>query len=1204
MKFLKQSLIVLLSLIILVVISYFAFIFILPKIVDLDVCKKNIEEQVKLRTGFSMSIEKITVKPDFSPYLSIDLHHLKLNYPNGKNFLKVRDANVQIDLPSLFIKKIKLKKIRLVRPVLSTALYSDCKTSFERDFKLKPIDSFDKYAFKLVDNIPVVYLDNYKLKIYDHAFSEPFIIEGDKLQLSDFKPNESVHLTTTGSVIQGKHSFIKYDVDLNTYLTKSDGNIFKVDPFKYLKEFSVSTNVYAHLNIKNTQNSPKIIGDATLSNTDLVVSGIPLIGNSINLAFTGNSVSINANVQTSFNNRAKLEGKYAFGLQKKLELKVKAADASLANLHKLANAILGSLNIKNKFGNYNVSGLADMDFYITTDFKTIKSSGSSKIQNASISCKEFPFKISKITSFISFDNNTVQILDTTAYVDSMPLLVKGIIHQDTSANVSVKAQALPLKHVLALIPSNFLFPDIDVNSGSLTFSANLRGKITNMIVALNASIQDLSMLFAKNNKYKAKSIEVTSEGNVKSRGCNITVVGSEVNIKNLISPISSKKIQLKVQGKDIDILSSTISWQDSHVITSGKILDYLGKKNFDIVYKGALSSNNLYRQLGQNFKLKASAKGSLPINGKISGSFDDIKVESQISADKSNYLSYLVVKELVNQHSILNLEAKYKNDKLQLDEIALYKQSYSSRNSATLKNNLINAEKILSVTGQIEGLSNPNLKEILINIPKSLTASISTFPGSEVSVKSDLKLSGNMNSPAVVGILDLNYLIIPEYSLKAENLSLLFSKNNLKIMAPNIQVKNSKFNIEANAIPILGKNIIVKDVNFNSQYFNLSEIAGAFSSFSNSNIAPGFTLPIQVLSGHSYINKFVATGVQASNVNANFTIANNLLRIRKMTASSYNGSVWGDIDYNFLYAKTSVRVAGKNLDAAPAVKALTGLDDNILGKLDFGLNSTMSGYSRQQQLSSIVGKAQIVIHNGQLGSLGKFEHFLYAQNLISQSIMRATVNVITQAVASKDTGRFKYLESKVTFSDGYVNINSVESSGPNMSLKMSGRMNLLNNWADLNILGTVSSDVVSVMGPLGELSISNIASNIPKLSSVNVSLPNIFFNKFNMKVDKSVIAQIPPLTPATMLKTRHFNVSIKGNVNSVKSVKSFKWLSIGDPSENQQIQSPARNQQQNGSQYQKLERVYDSEPSGAEPYSNPKSQDLPSFLDKLPSTIH
>ena len=190
-----------------------------------------------------------------------------------------------------------------------------------------------------------------------------------------------------------------------------------------------------------------------------------------------------------------------------------------------------------------------------------------------------------------------------------------------------------------------------------------------------------------------------------------------------------------------------------------------------------------------------------------------------------------------------------------------------------------------------------------------------------------------------------------------------------------------------------------------------------------------------------------------------------------------------------------------------------------------------------------------------MGTLGKLEHLLYAQNILSNNLFKTTINVIAKAVSVKNTGVFKYIKGKMTFSNGWANISSLKTSGPSMSMYVTGNYNLINNSPNLIILGRLSDDVVRLLGPIGDFSMDKMLSFIPKLGNITSYL----INQITTNPEYENTSFIPDLTPKTELPTKEFKVILNGGIESQSSVKSFKWLSkpqaaISAPS--QKVYSP------------------------------------------------
>ena len=99
-------------------------------------------------------------------------------------------------------------------------------------------------------------------------------------------------------------------------------------------------------------------------------------------------------------------------------------------------------------------------------------------------------------------------------------------------------------------------------------------------------------------------------------------------------------------------------------------------------------------------------------------------------------------------------------------------------------------------------------------------------------------------------------------------------------------------------------------------------------------------------------------------------------------------------------------------------------------------------------------------------------------------------------------------------------------------------MNLLNNSADMQLLGTLSPEVVKALGPVAELSVDKITALIPNFGNAISSM----LNSYNVTASKSLLETIPALTPAKE-GTKSFKVLINGSLlNPPKAVKSFQWL--------------------------------------------------------------
>ncbi|MFA7658865.1 MAG: AsmA-like C-terminal region-containing protein [Candidatus Gastranaerophilaceae bacterium] len=460
-----------------------------------------------------------------------------------------------------------------------------------------------------------------------------------------------------------------------------------------------------------------------------------------------------------------------------------------------------------------------------------------------------------------------------------------------------------------------------------------------------------------------------------------------------------------------------------------------------------------------------------------------------------------------------------------------------------------------NLSGKISDINSiPQLNSVNISVPNQISVPIKEYAGSSVVLKGNLALNGDLYKPDIKGAFAIPLIRIPSISAVFKNTALQIDKE-ISLTCQQAQIANSSFAFNARINGDLSKGIVAKNVNFTASNLDLNYLTSAFK-----NIQPNPNSDITILSGKSSIEKFRTGGIAASNITSGISLKNNILRLDNLRSDAYYGKIAGVVNYDLKNRKTTLNLQGRGLSANPAMIGLTGRNNDINGILDFDSSLSMAGYSKSELLNSLNGHTNFIISNGKMGALGKFEHLLYAQNIISNNVFRTTLNVIAKAIAAKNTGVYKYMKGKITFAGGWANIDWIKTSGPSMSLYLTGRYNLLYNTASLVILGRISDDVVIILGPLGELSMSKVISSIPKIGEIT----SLFVNQYTVNPNYENVSMIPYLTPRTEFSTKEFKVIIDGEINRQSSVKSFKWISnpkLAQPQSQIQQYNPPQKQQ-------------------------------------------
>lgn len=655
-------------------------------------------------------------------------------------------------------------------------------------------------------------------------------------------------------------------------------------------------------------------------------------------------------------------------------------------------------------------------------------------------------------------------------------------------------------------------------------------------------IQDISAKGVLKADFKIKSDfkKVRSNGYLKVENANIKNKLYNVSLNSVNADIDFSQDAVKIKQAKANL--------NGQPITIKGIID--GNANADIsVLANNLQLKSILLALGQTKILEENniLSGEVNVKGTLKGRLNKASPKINIIIDNINLRNKNTKTQIKLAKAAINsaLGKENKGD-VHIIGINIYPSTHAiisiPKISLIFDKEDLNIEKThlyvnnirTNLSGKISGInSTPRLNAVNINIPNQISVPIKGYAGSNMVLKGDLTLNGNMYNPQVRGgginILSIN---IPTISTVLKNITLQFN-NDIIINCPYMRMANSSANLNARINSDFSKGIVAKNVNIAADNIDLNYLIPIFK-----NLPKNSGLNITVLNGKSTVGKFKAGGLVSTGVSSDIALKNNVLYLNNLLGDSYFGKIGGNVYYNFTQKKTNLDLQGRGLSANPALLGLTGKNDDIKGKLDFDSNISMAGYSKSELLRSLNGKTRFIISNGKMGVLGKFEHLLYAQNIISNNVFKATLNAIAKAVTVKNTGVYKYMKGEIIFSDGWANVNWIKTSGPSMGLYITGRCYLPDNTANLVILGRISDDVVRILGPIGEFSMDKAISYIPKIGEITA----YFASQFTTNPNYENISMIPYLTPKTEFPTKEFKVIIDGDIQKQSSVKSFKWL--------------------------------------------------------------
>ena len=153
------------------------------------------------------------------------------------------------------------------------------------------------------------------------------------------------------------------------------------------------------------------------------------------------------------------------------------------------------------------------------------------------------------------------------------------------------------------------------------------------------------------------------------------------------------------------------------------------------------------------------------------------------------------------------------------------------------------------------------------------------------------------------------------------------------------------------------------------------------------------------------------------------------------------------------------------MDAEKAIAGAAGIKNALSGKLGFNADVTLHGATDVEMIKNLKGNVSFNIADGTLGNIGRFENFLFADNISSNAIFKSAMNSISALPAIKNTAEFKTISGDLTFDNGWARLNPVKTTGPSMAYYITGRYNILNGTANVIVLGRLSAEIIKLLGP-------------------------------------------------------------------------------------------------------------------------------------------
>ena len=1031
-----------------------------------------LEEQVTKDLGVKVHIERLILR--VGPFLKVKAPIMHVMYEDGQKFAQLDNVKFYISWSSFFKNSPSVNSMQARK--LTVRVMSDDK--YLQNF-------VEKLQQKDFNDNPNIKLKEYKFSYLNKTNNDAYTFEGHNLELDKIPSYKNYKLKTNGSFFINSQKHISYDVVVNPNLEYESlsTNMDIVEFVNQIKDLDFHSDIIADLKLyKNQEKAIQASGFINIDNVSVLDKTKKNPKSFIYLTLWGDKASVLSNIYTSVNKKVYIEGMVNNSKKPVLDLKVKTDEISIEDLYKKMQIFTDFSYLKNI---KSVNGTLNANFSIKGDLNKIKSNGFMKITNASV--KSNGVQIENINSDIDFSNNTINVVNAVGYVNNAPIIAKGSI--DKNINIELLMNKVELKY---LCPTAF-----GVKGGVASLIAKISGTLNNVVHKENLLIENLKI---ENKKFDLSmgSFKIDTNKNNAAQINNIVCKTPDT------AQIKVPSLKLIIDSDSIKIPETNVYMPNSKLVAKSEILNYNNNDiNFFATLNGFINSKDLAK-----FE---STSTRYPVKVAVNGNNLFQNINAQILFEKT---------DILDEPTVLNFVSKIEKNTLKIDDLSLL--AFCGKFSDDLKSNLKGNKKI-SITGSIEDLKQPEMKNVRIFIPQQLNIHVYD---TIAQLKGDLFVNGKFSKPEVVGQLSIPNLFNQSMQLALSNCTLDFNKNNMVLNAPQVKLGDSSMGINALVSTDLSNSLIVKNINIKSKYLNTDTVL----MYKDSPLVKLY--PVKILDGKFYSEKLLAnvygSPVYLSALTSDFKLNNDVISMKNLSSEIFNGKLSGSLNYNLKDEHFKTTFMARGVSVEPIFSIISTRKDNISGTLDFDTDITGELTSKQ----SLNGNIKFIVNNGRMSSLGKLEHLLYAQNVVADNMLRTSLNVVTKAITLKDTGLFKYLRGDVDLENGIANIKMLQSQGPLMALFIKGQYNPINDYAKLTVLGRLSDEVISGLGAFGDFSFNKLMVMLTGEDSKNNILPEDF----------EKIPQLP------MKNTKEFRSIIKGNIDKTSSVVSFNWVSYSQKS--------------------------------------------------------
>jgi len=1071
---------------------YLAYLFLLP---DENKAEQILSDYLSKNTKLLLDIDNLRVNPNYKFDINLKADCIRLKYPDKQDFIVLNKPSIDINLLTLPFKYLDLSKIKSRDITVNTV--------FTKSNKYSIFDYIDFKKFNSKSNLNLINIkvisNELKFNLYDENINQSFVTKIKNLEISEAQTiktgNKTFKIVGNGTVKSAKFKIA--DLDLNLLIKIKPESFDKIleklsklnnNPFKYAFEYRFYSKIKTDLSFNGLSDRQNIDGSINLSNYTFKYKNIDIPKNDAKLLFKGNKISFESDFNFIKNQFVKIKANADISKNKYIEAKLTSNELNLKDFKEVTGALVKILNIKFNPDDIELVGSADVNIYIKSNFKTISSKGWLKIKDTKLYHKKLNLNVDKISSDINFDNNKINIINTSAFVNNSKFYVVGTVDDKTNLNIKANSDLINISQVITLVQSmpflSKLLPELDdfnFKSGLIKINAQLKGNFKNPIIETNSVLKDFRVSI-KSLKSEFNSPEILISANPEKN-----------TIKEVLFKIKNSNLKVDKYNLKIPVLDLKIS--DNNVVIPKTPMIFEG---INFTADGIVENYN-----NDSKVIRLNLDGVIPINN----NFISIKTNG------SNKIGF-------------NSKIFLKNNNLAVNSL-----------------NLLSSNKqIANISGEIKNITKPETANFKISVPDRISFIVKVLDNLSFDIKGEANLSGNIANPNINSNLNIYNLSYKPLKLYLSDI-IINSKNSVfYINSASSKINDLGFDFVANAY-YKNKKIIVDFIQFNSSYIDLSRLQTEFKSFKE--------LPMEIKNLKAQIETLELAGITLNSVKFEGSYKDNIVKADKLTALAYDGAIQGSGTLNLVNNKIISDLVIKDISVRKLLAEI-----NEIKNLSLAVSGHLSALIKSEIILPVDQNANIEdlikntnayikfnMDNGELAQFAKLERFLQAGNILSQSILKLSLNSIASVITKQNTGYFKTIEGTVKIYNSKADIQYIKTIGTNMSMYIEGKLNLLSRYAELYVLGRIPISIVNVMGKFGNFTTQKLVEQMPddKEEVVKELTASPIEKMFSTYVSEEKYSKIPPLANPTN-STREFSVNIFGLITDVKSINNFKWI--------------------------------------------------------------